>query len=184
MKFSTKLCASGAALATTVALGIIPATAASAAPSAAPTAAPSAATPRAAIDPAVINQTIAGVGTFAGTFTPTDFTNQDGQLAVVGELVGTFTNTAGVVAPVSETLTTTVANASAAGSCDILNLVLGPLDLNVLGLEVHLNQVVLDIVAQSGAGNLLGNLLCAVAGLLDGSGINGLANLLNRLLGL
>ena len=184
MKFTTKLCAVGAALATTAALGVIPATAASAAPSAAPTAAPSAATPRATVDPAVINQTIAGVGTFAGTFTPTEFTNQDGQLAVVGELVGTFTNTAGVVAPVSETLTTTVANASADGSCDILNLVLGPLDLNVLGLEVHLNQVVLDIVAQSGAGNLLGNLLCAVAGLLDGSGISGLANLLNRLLGL
>ena len=61
---------------------------------------------------------------------------------------------------------------------------LGPLDLDLLGLEVHLDQVVLDIVAQSGAGNLLGNLLCAVAGLLDGNGINGLANLLNRLLGL
>ena len=30
-------------------------------------------------------------------------------------------------------------------------------------------QVVLDIVAVTGAGNLLGNLLCAVAGLLDGS---------------
>ena len=73
------------------------------------------------------------------------------------------------------------------GACDILNLVLGPLDLNLLGLEVHLAQVILDIVAQSGAGNLLGNLLCAVAGLLDGaspiSGIlNGIATLLNRLL--
>ena len=81
-------------------------------------------------------------------------------------------------------LGTTVANATTAGSCDILNLVLGPLHLNVLGLVVDLNQVVLHITAQSGAGNLLGNLLCAVAGLLDGSGINGLATLLNRLLGL
>ena len=56
------------------------------------------------------------------------------------------------------------------GSCDllVLNLVLGPLDLNLLGLVVHLNQVVLDIIAVTGAGNLLGNLLCAVAGLLDG----------------
>ena len=51
----------------------------------------------------------------------------------------------------------------------ILNLVLGPLDLNLLGLVVHLNKVVLDIIAPSGAGNLLGNLLCAVAGLLDGA---------------
>ena len=53
----------------------------------------------------------------------------------------------------------------------MLNLVLGPLDLNLLGLEVHLDKVVLDIIAVTGAGNLLGNLLCAVAGLLDGTGV-------------
>ena len=51
--------------------------------------------------------------------------------------------------------------------------------------QVHLDRVVLNIVAQSGAGNLLGNLLCAVAGLLDG-GLGGLlgriTNLLNRIL--
>ena len=62
---------------------------------------------------------------------------------------------------------------------------LGPLDLNLLGLEVHLNQVVLDIIATSGAGNLLGNLLCAVAGLLDGPGPLGqIAGLLNQILGI
>ena len=72
-----------------------------------------------------------------------------------------------------------------AASCDILNLVLGPLDLNLLGLEVHLNQVVLDIVATTGAGNLLGNLLCAVAGLLDGGAALGqIAALLNQILGI
>jgi hypothetical protein len=63
--------------------------------------------------------------------------------------------------------------------------VLGPLDLNLLGLVVHLDRVVLTIVAVSGAGNLLGNLLCAVAGLLDGTGLlNALQiiNLLNRIL--
>jgi hypothetical protein len=58
-------------------------------------------------------------------------------------------------------------SAQAATSCPILHLVLGPLDLNLLGLVVHLNKVTLDITAQSGPGNLLGNLLCAVAGLLD-----------------
>ncbi|GAA1920777.1 hypothetical protein [Nocardioides marmoribigeumensis] len=78
--------------------------------------------------------------------------------------------------------------ALAAPACDVLNLVLGPLDLNVLGLEVHLDKVVLDIVAQSGAGNLLGNLLCAVAGLLDGGGLlstllGNLSDLLNQILG-
>ncbi|RIQ11795.1 hypothetical protein [Jiangella rhizosphaerae] len=52
--------------------------------------------------------------------------------------------------------------------CPILHLELGPLDLNLLGLRVQLNQVVLDITAIPGPGNLLGNLLCAIAGLLDG----------------
>ena len=59
-------------------------------------------------------------------------------------------------------------------------MVLGPLDLNLLGLAIHLNQVVLNITAIPGAGNLLGNLLCAVAGLLDNPG--GLAALLNQIL--
>ncbi|HEY2259639.1 MAG TPA: hypothetical protein VGH45_07995 [Solirubrobacteraceae bacterium] len=57
--------------------------------------------------------------------------------------------------------------AGAAVACPILHLTLGPLNLNLLGLTVHLNQVVLDITAHSGPGNLLGNLLCSVAGLLD-----------------
>ncbi|MCW3845156.1 hypothetical protein ONA70_34325 [Micromonospora yasonensis] len=48
-------------------------------------------------------------------------------------------------------------------------------------------EVVLDITAQQGPGNLLGNLLCAVAGLLDhtggaGGALNGLVALLNRIL--
>jgi hypothetical protein len=74
---------------------------------------------------------------------------------------------------------------AAAASCDILNLVLGPLDLNLLGLHVHLNKIVLHINAIPGAGNLLGNLLCAVAGLLDQTGLLStlqLSNLLNRIL--
>jgi hypothetical protein len=63
--------------------------------------------------------------------------------------------------------------------CDILNLDLGPLDLNLLGLQIDLAPVVLDIVAQPGAGALLGNLLCAVAGLLDGGLGGGLGGLLD-----
>lgn len=79
---------------------------------------------------------------------------------------------------------------AAAPACGILNLNLGPLDLDLLGLQVHLDKVVLNVVAQSGAGNLLGNLLCSVAGLLDntsGGVIGGLlgqiSDLLNQILG-
>jgi hypothetical protein len=57
-------------------------------------------------------------------------------------------------------------------SCQILDLVLGPLDLNLLGLVVHLDTVHLNITAQPGPGNLLGNLLCAIAGLLDQTPLN------------
>lgn len=68
-------------------------------------------------------------------------------------------------------------------TCPILHLELGPLDLNLLGLRVQLNQVVLDVTAIPGPGNLLGNLLCAIAGLLDGVDLGGvLGNLLQRLL--
>jgi hypothetical protein len=67
--------------------------------------------------------------------------------------------------------------------CPILHLDLGPLDLTLLGLHVHLNEVVLDVEAIPGPGNLLGNLLCAVAGLLDGVDIGGvLGNLLQQLI--
>jgi len=52
-------------------------------------------------------------------------------------------------------------------SCRILTLDLGPLDLNLLGLRVQLNAIHLRITAEPGSGNLLGNLLCAVAHLLD-----------------
>lgn len=68
-------------------------------------------------------------------------------------------------------------------SCPILHLDVGPLNLDLLGLQVHLNQVVLDVVAVPGPGNLLGNLLCAVAGLLDGLDLgNILGGLLQTLL--
>ncbi|HYP29073.1 MAG TPA: hypothetical protein VE262_20350 [Blastocatellia bacterium] len=49
---------------------------------------------------------------------------------------------------------------------------------------VHLDRIVLDIDAQSGPGNLLGNLLCAVANLLNNGGpLEGIARLLNQILG-
>jgi hypothetical protein len=56
----------------------------------------------------------------------------------------------------------------AAPTCAILSLVLGPLHLDVLGLVIDLNRVVLNITGQTGAGNLLGNLLCGLVGILDG----------------
>jgi hypothetical protein len=60
-------------------------------------------------------------------------------------------------------------SAGSAATCPILHLDLGPLNLTLLGLNVHLNEVILDITATSGSGNLLGNLLCSVSNLLNQS---------------
>ncbi|MDP9885777.1 uncharacterized membrane protein YoaK (UPF0700 family) [Sinomonas atrocyanea] len=124
------------------------------------------------------------VGTLTGTFTPTQFVNQNGQLAAQGLVTGTLTNaTTGATTPVSTTATAPVTNAATGGTCNVLSLTLGPLHLNLLGLVVDLNQVNLNITAQNGPGNLLGNLLCSVAGLLDnGTGLQGVLNILNGLL--
>jgi hypothetical protein len=127
-----------------------------------------------------INQ--AGTGTFAGQLDITKFVNQGG-LAAVGTLTGTVTDAAGnVLGAVDQQITMPLAQAN--GTCQILHLELGPLDLNLLGLMVHLDKVVLDITAQQGPGNLLGNLLCAIAGLLDQNAAspNVITQLLNQIL--
>ncbi|NUR07729.1 MAG: hypothetical protein HOQ45_12065 [Nocardioidaceae bacterium] len=137
-----------------------------------------------------------------GTFTPTSFSTQGGKLMADG-VIDAVVRKGGTLRTASQEVSIPVKRANgssavsavggrglagaAAASCDILNLVLGPLDLNLLGLTVHLNRVVLDIVAVPGPGNLLGNLLCAVAGLLDGTPLSGLltqiTDLLNQILG-
>jgi hypothetical protein len=116
-----------------------------------------------------------------------------------GNTLGTVTNLKAVydaatnTTTISGRFTDTVGNVTnfttnligAQGTCQILHLELGPVDLNLLGLMVHLDRVVLDITAQSGSGNLLGNLLCAVAHLLDDGPFNtilaDLTDLLNQI---
>ena len=130
-----------------------------------------------------INQATSA-GQFVGTFTPTDFSTQNGRLTVTGLVSGTLTSATGTVTQVSQTVTTAVTGATSSGSCSVLTLNLGPLHLDLLGLVVDLNQVNLAITAQSGPGNLLGNLLCSVANLLNGGSLGGLSTLLNQILGL
>ena len=131
-----------------------------------------------------VTGTIANGGTFDGTFSITKFVSRRGQLLAVGTLTGTLTDAlGGTIGTVTQSLTIPVTNIT--GSCQILHLELGPLDLDLLGLQVHLDRIVLDITAQSGPGNLLGNLLCAVANLLNGQGaLNAIAQLLNQILGI
>jgi hypothetical protein len=123
---------------------------------------------------------------FSGIVTITSFATQGNQLVANGVVNGTLTSSDGTATPiVGQAVTLPVSGIDP--NCQILNLVLGPLDLNLLGLTVHLNQVVLNITAVPGAGNLLGNLLCAVANLLNGNGavstlLTQLTTLLNQIL--
>ena len=127
----------------------------------------------------ITDQLPAGSDDYTATMTLTRVTNDGGDL--VADATVTVTDAAGNVEtqafPGLEALQATN------GTCDVLNLVLGPLHLDLLGLVVDLNQVELNITAEQGPGNLLGNLLCAVAGILDGpSPLGAIAGLLNRIL--
>jgi hypothetical protein len=125
---------------------------------------------------------VAGAGdgaVFNGTFQLQKFaTDSTGQLVASGVLTGVVTTAAGATTSVVRTISLPAAVTQA--TCEILHLDLGPLHLDLLGLQVDLSRIVLDITAQSGAGNLLGNLLCGVANLLNSP--SGLADLLNRIL--
>ena len=125
------------------------------------------------------------IGHFVGSFNIQRFAlNNDNQIVAVGTLTGTLTDSLGnVLGSIVNTISLILNQAATRATCEILHLELGPLDLNLLGLLVHLNKVVLDISAQSGPGNLLGNLLCSVAHLLDqGGALQNLVNLLNQIL--
>ena len=142
-------------------------------------------------------------GVFNGTFKLVEFVAEGTQLSAHGTLVGTLTSVSGmplgtvmksVSIPVKASAVPSATRASAPApgvvalaTCPILSLDLGPLNLDLLGLVVDLSAIALDITAVSGAGNLLGNLLCAVVQLLDpvtGGALGQIADLLNQILGI
>jgi hypothetical protein len=130
-----------------------------------------------------IMQVIPGVGTFTGTLTTTSFTLVNGGLNAVGTITGTFTDIAGNVTPIASQAIT-IPLTSFTGTCTILTLHTGAINLSVLGLNVLLSPIDLLITATAAPGNLLGNLLCAVAHLLDSNGtLTALTALLNQILG-
>ena len=156
----------------------------------------------------VTNKRGDAVGTFTGEFDLIKFVVKKGELYAVGTLNGTIdldqkkdkkVKNRQVMLPVdldkSGIPSDEVAAAgdgdieASALDCSVLHLDLGPLDLSLLGLNVHLNEVVLDITADP-TGGLLGEILGALCGLslTDILGLIGdigdLADFLNLLLGL
>jgi hypothetical protein len=122
-------------------------------------------------------------GKFSGNFNVQKFIVVNNQIVAIGTLTGTIQNAVGnIIGTVLKTISMIVTIKGA--SCDILHLELGPLDLDLLGLVVHLDKIVLDIDADP-TGGLLGSLLCAVANLLNtGGALADIVGLLNQILAL
>ena len=109
---------------------------------------------------------------FRGTYAIDRFRSSNGDLFAVGTLRGRLGQRR--VAARKVTMPALLSPGAAAAqvppipnACEILDLVLGPINLNLLGLVVRTNRINVRIDAVPGPGNLLGNLLCAITGLLD-----------------
>jgi hypothetical protein len=115
--------------------------------------------------------------------TPIAGTDQ-GQLTVSGSLQmgGVVTRCTNIPASLVQSVGT--AAPSAFMDCSILDLDIGAIHLDLLGLVVDLAPIHLDITGDTGAGNLLGNLLCGLAGILDPAGtglLSAITNLINQI---
>jgi hypothetical protein len=126
--------------------------------------------------------------TFQGTVTITKLA-YDGQLKVFGRITGTVSGANGgkdVTNQQFEQYATLVNSGGssarrAPAACSILDLDIGAIHLNLLGLVIDLAPIHLDITAIPGG--LLGDLLCSLAGLLDNLVFgNGLGNVLRSIL--
>lgn len=165
----------------------------------------------AAAQTAPLKQTMPLTGSkgFKGTFTIDRFAQRGGKTVALGTVKGklrgksvtkrnvaipaTVTRQAAAPSPTTPGVPVPAAPAKSSqllpptpGACQILNLVLGPIDLNLLGLRIRTNTINVRIEGVPGAGNLLGNLLCAITGILDPGRITNaqLIALLNAILAL
>jgi hypothetical protein len=106
---------------------------------------------------------------------------------VLGNVLGSTAAGATAAAPTSGGVSSA---AVPAGATDILDLHLNPIHLDLLGLNVDTSAICLDVYAQPGPGNLLGNLLGSLSDLLNNTGnnLNAIStlerNILNTLAGL
>lgn len=107
-------------------------------------------------------------GTFTGTVSDLTFDTKSGKLLVSGVLDGTVSKDSGGKEQIKNLkFDKIVSTANATNSCKILTLDIGRIKLDVLGLVVDIAPIDIDVSAVPGPGNLLGNLLCALVGLLD-----------------
>jgi hypothetical protein len=140
-----------------------------------------------------VTGTLTGGGTFSGTFTLQRFAVRNSRPVAVGILRGSGVAAAGAplgtvfVAPVEFPVAVS-GHAPEPGEpavqqvCELLNLDLGPINLDVLGLQLTTLPIDIDLIASGEGTDVLGQLICVI--LETVGNVIGLVNLLNQLLGL
>jgi len=150
--------------------------------------------------PPKFTQKVAVTGSkgFKGTYTIDRFVHSANRVFAVGTLKGKLRGQ--TVRKENVRMPVSIANAPTGqasqipptpNACQLLNLALGPIDLNLLGLRLRTNQILLllEAVPSGGPvpGGLLGDLLCGINNLLAPGANTPLAQLtqlLNALLAL
>jgi hypothetical protein len=113
---------------------------------------------------------------FNGTYTIKRFTHSGSKLFAVGTVKGRVkgrnVTKKNVRIPVTlqrhqGATTSQLPPNPTPGACQILDLILEPIDLKLLGLHLATSRIEVLLEAIPGANALLGNLLCAITGILD-----------------
>lgn len=126
---------------------------------------------------AAITVPASGTG-FTGTLTLQEFVVEGGQLVAVSTLAGTLTTGTGTTNIVLG-VDLPVDLSSFTATCQTLHLEVGPLDLNLLGVAIHADALVIDVNSTTSSG-LRRGLLCAIGNAGDNPTV--LARHLNQLL--
>jgi hypothetical protein len=121
-----------------------------------------------------IYQVLPNGSTFVGTLTTTSFQVVDGEIHALGTLTGTLTNKKGVTQAVNAPVNFLINALN--GTCTILTLHTGRIDIDLLGIHIDLSPI--DLVITGGPGSV-GGLLC---GILNNLNVNTLVGFLNTVL--
>ncbi len=131
---------------------------------------------------------LAGDGaTLYGRFRPDHFTGSPAGMSVDGVLTGTLTRTGAVQTHFTQPLVLPVDRGQSDGTCQFINIALGPRDVGVAGDGVHIDQMVFNVSWAQGPGSRLDVPLCQAELLLRGAPADtnaGLAGVLNQMLSL
>ena len=119
--------------------------------------------------------TVAGGGTFTGTLSLQEFVARDGQVFAIGLIRGTreqrggppARNVGGGTGSPSRDVSAGAARTSAADIapqqvCQVLNLEIGAIPIDLLGLQVTTLPIGLNITAEGSGTNVIGHLICTI----------------------